>query len=151
MKHPLIFWMSIFYLSFCWSTILNGQDENEPVLVTVETLERDAYQSKTKQSQKSIPKIKDTYRHHKALPATFEGTVIELTTSDFPLKRDYPLFKQFGQVYFDRIKDQGYSYCIIANFNSEQSLRKYLKQVIIPKASEAKLVEYKKGKRVVKE
>lgn len=150
MKHPLFLWIGILYLSFCWNTVLKGQNENESVLVTVEKIERAAYQSETKHVQKSIPKIKDTYRHHNALPETFEGIVIELTTSDFPLKRDYPLFKQFGQVYYDRVKDEGYSYCIIANFNSEQSLRKYLDQVIKPKASEAKLVEYKKGKRTIK-
>lgn len=150
MKHPLFLWIGILCLSVSWSTVLNGQTEEEPVLVTIETLERNSYQEDKKQAKKSIPKIKGTYRHHKALPDTFAGSVIELTTSDFPLQRDYPLFKQFGQVYYDRIQDVGYSYCIVANFSSEKSLQKYLDQVIIPKAPEAKLIVYKNGKRTEK-
>ncbi len=150
MKHPLFLWISILCLSISWCTVLEGQSEDEPVLVTIETLEKASYQKDKKHTKKSIPKIKNTYRHHKALPDTFAGTVIELTTSDFPLERDYPLFKQFGQVYYDRITGVGYSYCIVANFSSEKSLKKYLDQVIIPKAPEAKLISYKNGKRTEK-
>jgi hypothetical protein len=150
MKHPLLFFGGILCLSIGWSITLEGQNENESILVNVESLDSRSDQKNIETTKKVIPKIKDTYRHHKALPETFEGMVIELTTSDLPLQRDYPLFKQFGQVFYDRVKDLGYSYCIIANFSSERALRQYLEQVISPKAPEAKLVEYKNGKRIEK-
>lgn len=135
----------------CSALALHAQQDDKSILVTVETLERD-YQ-KTAQPEAKISKTnkKTTasfYRHHKKLAQTFEGYAIELTTADFPLSRNYHLFEQFGQVYYDRIEGKGYSYLILADFSSKKSIETYIKNVISYKAPEAILVEYKKGKRV---
>jgi len=71
-----------------------------------------------------------------------------LTTSDFPLNRDYHLFEQFGEVYYDHIKGEGYSYLIMADFSSKKSIEQYVQNVIVHKAPEAKVLTYKKGKRL---
>ncbi len=97
-----------------------------------------------KQKKEEIP---DYYRHHKKLSANYEGYAIELITSYLPLKRNHFLFDQFGSVYYDKLEKGGYSYCILANFSSRKSLERFLETIILPKAIEARMIEYKKGKR----
>ncbi len=147
----------IVMLLFCllgMSLTLNGQTEDKPILVNVETLERDFNKpkEKPKTAKPSSKKLSnDFFRHHKKLPKTYEGYAIELTTSDFPLSRDYHLFEQFGQVFYDKVEGQGYAYMIIADFSSKKSLEQYVQNVVIHKTSEARIVEYKKGKRLISE
>jgi len=132
------------------------ETEEKSILVTVETLERDfnkQVKTEPKPKKKVNPKKSaksDFYRHHKKLPKTFEGFVIELTTSDFPLNRDYHLFDQFGAVFYDQVKGKGYSYLILADFSSKESIKQYIKNVVIHKAPEARLIEYKKGARLLR-
>jgi len=138
-------------LSFSFS--INAQTEEKPILVTVETLERDYNKPKEEPKRMTLTTVnsgKDFYRHHKRLPKTFEGFVIELTTSDFPLNRDYHLFEQFGEVYYEQVQGTGYAYLIVADFSSKKSIEQYVKNVVIHKAPEAKVFEYKKGKRIEK-
>lgn len=87
------------------------------------------------------------YRHHKKLSATHSGIVLELVTSDLPLKRDFALFKQFGNVYYDQLDGGGYAYCILTNFNKLKKAKAYLQQMILPHAPKAKVVKYKLGRR----
>ncbi len=88
-----------------------------------------------------------TYRHHKKLSVTHSGIVLELITSDLPLKRNNPLFKQFGNVYYDRLDKGGYAYCILTNFNKLKEAKLYLQQMILPHAPTAKVVKYQLGRR----
>ncbi len=149
-KITLKFGVLCLLLSF--SQAIYGQVDQKTVLVTIETLEKEDNQAQkaSKKSNGPSSRIKDFYRHHKKLSVTYDGYAIELTTADFPLNRDYHLFEQFGKVYYDRVEGKGYSYLIIADFSSKKAIEQYLKTVIIHKAPEAKLVEYKKGKRIFK-
>ncbi|MEM1322831.1 MAG: hypothetical protein AAGG75_21375 [Bacteroidota bacterium] len=90
------------------------------------------------------------YRHHKALPATFSGYLIELTRSDRPLKRSHEVLQQFGKVFYDQLDDGTYSYCIVFNFKQRKAAEHFLEQVIRPKAADARIVHYKKGIRKTK-
>ncbi|MFK8102637.1 MAG: hypothetical protein AB8G15_08930 [Saprospiraceae bacterium] len=96
---------------------------------------------------KPAKKIAAYYRQHEKLPTQFSGLAIELTTSDLPLRRDYFLFKRFGNVYYHRLTAGGYSYCILPNFSSKKAVEHFLETVVIHRAPEAKLIKYKKGKR----
>lgn len=87
------------------------------------------------------------YRHHKSLPEDYSGFTIELIASAQPLRRDFTLFKQFGNVYYDLLPNGTYSYCILINFSNRKAIDEYLKMVIRPKAPDAKVVEYRGGKR----
>jgi len=87
------------------------------------------------------------YRHHKTLPARYSGYIIEIKRSDFPLQRDHQLFKHFGSVRFDHLSDGSYSYGITVDFSTRYEMKKYLKEVVLPKADEAKIVRYKNGNR----
>jgi hypothetical protein len=119
----------------------------EPILANATFEKPPASRPKYPFRKKQKEEIPDYYRHHKSLTSNFEGYVIELITSDLPLKRNYFLFDQFGNVYYDKLSKGGYSYCILANFSSKKSVEHFLKTIILPKAPEARLVEYRKGKR----
>ena len=85
------------------------------------------------------------YRHHKKLPAIYSGFGIQLTTSDLPLKRDYFLFKQFGNIHYEKLDEGGYAYVLLVKFSSKKALENYITQVILPKAPEALPLVYKNG------
>ncbi len=105
--------------------------------------------SKTTQFQQRsyTPKKVIYYRHHKKLSVTHSGIVLELITSDLPLKRDYSLFKKFGNIYYDRLDEGGYAYCILTDFSKIKQAKAYLQQMISPHAPEAKVVKYQLGRR----
>lgn len=87
------------------------------------------------------------YRHHKKLPATYSGYAIELVRSDLPLKRSFPLFQQFGNVHYEKLDGGGYAYILLVKFSSKKALKKYVTQMVKPKAPDAKALVYKVGKR----
>ncbi len=87
------------------------------------------------------------YRHHKKLPVTYSGIVLELITSDLPLKRNHSLFKQFGNVYYDTLDEGGYAYSILTDYKDIDKAKKYLNKMIIHRAPKAKVVKYQLGRR----
>ena len=91
--------------------------------------------------------VKKTSRFHKRLSGTFSGFAIELTAADLPLERNYPLFRQFGNVHYDKLREGGYSYVIKTDFTSKAALKRFYENVILPKNDKARMVEYKLGKR----
>jgi hypothetical protein len=97
--------------------------------------------------KKSTYTPKKTYRFHQRLSGTFSGLAIELIASDLPLERSLPLFRQFGNVHYDKLTEGGYSYVIKTNITDKKSLEKFYKTVILPRNPDAKMVEYKFGKR----
>lgn len=102
----------------------------------------------TNTRQAFYPKKTPTYyRHHKKLPLTYSGIVLELTTSELPLRRDNPLFRQFGNIHYDKLDDGEYAYCILTNFSALKKAKDYLQTMILPKVPTAKVVKYQLGKR----
>ncbi len=103
----------------------------------------------TTNNQKAFyPKKMPTfYRHHKKLPLTYSGIVLELATTDLPLKRDNQLFKQFGNVHYDKLDNGAYAYCILTSFSNLKQAHDYLHKMIIHRAPTAKVVKYQLGKR----
>ena len=99
------------------------------------------------QSVETSKKAAYYYRHHRPLPAKYSGYIIELTHSKLPLRRDHQLFKYFGNVFYDKYTQDGYSYGIKLNFDNKKEMQRYLKEVVLPNAPKAKIVKYKKGVR----
>ena len=99
------------------------------------------------QSVEATKKAAYFYRHHKPLPAKYSGYIIELTHSKLPLRRDDQLFKYFGNVFYDKFSQEGFSYGIKLNFDNKKEMQRYLNEVILPNAPKAKIVKYKKGIR----
>jgi len=87
------------------------------------------------------------YRHHKRLPAVYNGFAIELTTSDLPLKRNYFLFNQFGNVSVEKLREGGYAYVVKVDFIKKETLESFIKNIILHRAPEAKAIEYVDGVR----
>lgn len=92
-------------------------------------------------------KASKAYAYTKRIPALYSGYVIELATSELPLKRDYEAFKSFGKVYHDKTEEGYYSYIIIADFNKKESVEDYIKNIVAHRIPEAKSILYKNGKR----
>ena len=87
------------------------------------------------------------YAYTKRIPALYSGYVIELTTSELPLTRDYEAFKSFGKIYHDKTQEGYYSYVIIADFNKKESVEDYIKNIVAHRIPDAKIILYKNGKR----
>lgn len=105
--------------------------------------------AKTTNTQKDFyPKKMPIYfRHHRKLSLTYSGIVLELTTSDLPLKRNNQLFKQFGNVHYDKLDNGDYAYCILTSFSDLKKAKDYLQAMILPRAPMAKVVKYQLGRR----
>lgn len=146
MKHRKKLHLGILCLVVGLATALNAQNDDFFVLHTKRntTTKQKQEQTFSRTTKKIIPHY---YRHHKKLPLTHTGVVIELTTSDLPLRRNYHLFKQFGNVYYDKLDKGGYAYCILTKFSDSKKARRYLEKIIIHRAPEAKVVNYHLGRR----
>lgn len=99
----------------------------------------------------SPDEIPTAYRLQKRLSAVHNGFVIEVGTSEFPKKRADPLFKKFGKIYYHKLREGGYSYVIKAEFSELKSVKRFNNTVIKPKVREARIYEYKMGKRKLRE
>ena len=91
------------------------------------------------------------YRMQKRLSAVYSGYAIEVATSDLPVEKSHPIFKNFGKIYYQKLNGGGYSYLIITDFNNLKSIRHFTEQVVKPKMGNAQIFKYKKGKRKLKE
>jgi hypothetical protein len=89
------------------------------------------------------------YRFHKKLPQLFTGFAIEVAASNFPLQRNNPVFRQFGNIHYEKLREGGYSYLILASFSSREAALNFLNEIILPKVPEARLFDYKDGIRKV--
>ena len=85
------------------------------------------------------------FRHFKKLSPSYTGYLIELAVSEEPLRRDFPLFQKFGNVHYRRFKSGKIAYYIIGkDFESRSSVKKFIKNVVVHQAPEARLVVKKK-------
>lgn len=142
-KFLIIFCIAI----FCCINITQAQN-NEDLAITTE--KKGAFNESADVSDEIIEEeIPYYYRQHKKLPTFYTGYVIELTTSDLPLRRDYNLFEKFGNVFVDQMKEGGFSY-MITGFRNEKAATSFLKNIVIHRASEARVIYYNKGDRKLK-
>ena len=89
------------------------------------------------------------YSYTKRLPATFSGYAIEIWTSQFPLEKDYEMFKGFGKVYYYRTDDGRYSYLLLTKYRRERAVQDYMDKVLLKRLPHAKIIRYKNGQRSV--
>lgn len=89
------------------------------------------------------------YRVAKKLSFVYSGYAIEIACSTLPLDKYHPIFSQFGNVYYHKLKEGGYSYLILAEFSSDRSALEFLQNIIQPRVKTAKLYIYKDGNRKV--
>jgi len=102
---------------------------------------------KTKTATYKKPTKTSGYAYTKRVPAFYTGYVIELTTSDLPLTKDYEAFKSFGKIYYDKTSEGYYSYMILADFNRKESVEEYVNNIVLHRVPLAKIIEYKNGQR----
>jgi len=94
--------------------------------------------------------ISTVYRLHKKLPTFHSGYVIEVATSELPIARTHEIFKRFGKIFYHKMRSGGYSYVIKANFSELKSAKHFCENIIKPRFEAARVIEYKKGKRIMK-
>jgi len=102
-----------------------------------------------RETEPSMPASPSPYRFHKKLPGMYDGYAIEVARSTYPLDRANPIFRQFGNVHYDKLEQGGYSYLILGRFSGDDSGLRFLDNIIRPKAKEAKLVHYQDGIRKI--
>lgn len=145
MKHYKRLHLGILCL-FVNLAVLSAQEDS--FFVLHESTESTESANTTNNQKAFYPKRVPTfYKHHKKLPLTYSGIVLELVTTDLPLKRDDQLFKQFGNVHYDKLDNGGYAYCILTSFSNLKKAHDYLQKMIINRAPAAKAVKYQLGKR----
>lgn len=89
------------------------------------------------------------YHFHKKLPQLFSGFAIEIAASNYPLDNSNPVFRQFGNIHYEKLREGGYSYLILGKFSSKESALHFVETIIKPKTEHARLFEYKDGIRKV--
>lgn len=103
--------------------------------------------SETTPTGKSNSPNTSIYRVAKKLSYIYNGFAFEIAASNLPLDKYHPIFKQFGNVYYHKLIDGGYSYLILADFSDQNAAETFLKDIIKPKVQAAKLFNYKDGNR----
>ena len=108
-----------------------------------------AISSPSKNAATVSPLTTTSARFHKRFPQLFTGMAIEIATSTYPMDKTSPVFRQFGNVFFEKLPEGGYSYLIMANFSSKEAALEFLQNIIKPKAEDARLIQYNEGNRKV--
>lgn len=103
----------------------------------------------TKSKTNKTQPVSSAARFHKRFPQLFTGMAIEIAKSDYPMDKTDPLFRQFGNVLYEKLPDGGYSYLIMANFSSKEAALEFLQKVVKPKTEKALLIQYDEGNRKV--
>ena len=88
-------------------------------------------------------------RSQKKLPQLFSGYAIEIAYADYPLDPADPIFRQFGNVVYQKLQAGGYSYLILGRFSTREGAMQFMKTVMLPRVEEARLFEYTDGNRTV--
>lgn len=131
----LVFFTALSISSFC-----QGGAAFEPEM---------ALASISPMSKKTPTPTTSTVRTHKRFPQLYSGWAIEIATSTYPMDKSEPIFRQFGNVSYEKLPQGGYSYLIKANFSSKEAGLEFLKNVIKPRAEKAKLIQFNDGIRKV--
>ncbi len=94
-----------------------------------------------------IDRVSKVYRMQKRLSAVYDGYAIEVASSELPVEKSHPIFRNFGKIYYQRLNGGGYSYLIKAEFKDLKSVKHFAEAVVKPKMPYARIFKYKKGKR----
>ena len=138
---------SLFALLIFAGSQLFSQSIDSTQLVQSDSIEMQIEEPTPKKVSRAGKTTPNYYRHHKKLPATYSGYAIELVSSKLPLKRDYPVFQQFGNIHYEKMDKGGYAYVLLVKFSNKKALHKYIDQIIKVKAPKAKALVYKNGRR----
>lgn len=95
------------------------------------------------------PTASSATRFHKRFPQLFSGMAIEIAVSTYPMDKSNPVFRQFGNVLYEKLPEGGYSYLIMANFSTKEAALDFVQNVVKPKVGDAKLIQYNEGNRKV--
>ncbi len=96
---------------------------------------------------------KSAYRPNSAflsaqrLSTIYTGYAIELANSNLPIDRYHPIFRQFGNVQYEKLPEGKYTYLITGDFSSDKAALEFLERIIKPRVPGAKLFYYKQGRR----
>ncbi|MEY3369028.1 MAG: hypothetical protein RI973_2183 [Bacteroidota bacterium] len=88
-------------------------------------------------------------RNQKKLPQLFCGYAIEIAYAEYPLDPADPIFRQFGNVVYQKLQAGGYSYLILGRFSTREGALQFMKTVMLPRVEDARLFEYTDGHRTV--
>jgi len=73
--------------------------QSETALASVSSVSRPA--TKTGSSSAAA------FRFFKRLPQAYSGYLIEVASANYPLTGEHPVFKQYGNVFYDKLREGG--------------------------------------------
>lgn len=111
--------------------------------------EPDLVLASSNNSSKKVVTSTNSVRTHKRFPQLYTGMAVEIATSTYPMDKSNPIFRQFGNVLYEKLPEGGYSYLIMANFSSKEAGLDFVKNVVKPKAEKARLIQFNEGNRKV--
>ncbi len=83
----------------------------------------------------------------KSLPSDFEGYMIEFFTSNRKLPADHPIFANHGSITLEQTTQGKYAY-LLGDFGDWRDANKFLNSIMLSKYPNARIIRYKKGKRL---
>ena len=130
----------------CFNVFCQAQEEdfakvgdNEPFYVEeVDEIEIEANE---------VPKY---FRHFKKLSEMYEGYLVELLVSDFPVSRANKILSRYGKVYYELdTTEEKYHYYLPIPFEADNMSLDFYESVIKPHNPDSKLIfrEMKKKKK----
>ena len=140
MKKNALRTLSLFFLlSFSSAVFCQGGTVFEPELALADN----------RNPAKKVAPAASSARSHKRFPQLFTGMAIEIATSTYPMDKANPMFRQFGNVFYQKLPEGGYSYLIMTNFSSIEAALEFAQSVVKPKAENARLIQFNEGNRKV--
>ncbi len=136
-KNALRTLFSLYLLSFSSAGFCRGGTAFEPELALA------AISAPVKKGEPAS----SSARFHKRFPQLFTGMAIEIATSTYPIDKANPVFRQFGNVFYEKLPEGGYSYLIMANFSSKDAALEFTQKVVKPKVEKARLIQFNEGIR----
>lgn len=82
------------------------------------------------------------YKRAVRISAAFKGFAVQVAKTDLPLLRQDPIFKQFGNIVFDRNESGQYIYLIQTEFTTRQNAEDFVRQVVSKKVANAEVRAY---------
>lgn len=83
----------------------------------------------------------------KEIPKEYNGFRIEIMVTDSLIKADDDLFFKHGNIMLEPLSDSRFSYTV-GDFTDADAASNFMQQFILPKYKEARIVQYKEGKRL---
>lgn len=108
------------------------------------------YVDPSEEIQNETADVPDYFRHFKKLSEVYQGYLVELLVTDYPVSRANDILARYGKVYYELdLVDEKYHYYLPIPFEEDNVSLDFYEKVIKPHNPDSKLIfrEMKKKKK----